>query len=348
MLLKRLNPRILVSTVILIGLVSVFYRAPPGTSLFRGSTHWTLEHPTAEAHNVEHRLQAMLQTPLAISDFASMGDRMSEFSALSEATVADPDVSSEPLIALLRQQFPWWNLEKTRTAPWALPLHPDTGIVTCVGDKDSILAAHLIETLRKVLHSTLPIEIAYAGDADLPAKTRNNLRALDDTLEFINLHDFYDESIAGLQNGRYAMKPFAMLASRFRNVILADADVVFLEAPDAVFANTPSLSQTGTLFWHDRAYVNDGPFSRRDWVEELMKGRQPSPSLNKSLFWQHDLWQEMDSGVVCIDKGNSKAFMGLLFATWMNTEKVRTKVVYEHVLGTSLPNLSSCQDTTPD
>lgn len=291
--------------------------------------------PEHMAHDAEVRLNASLQSPISISNFTAMGDRMAAFAELNEALVQDRSLDRTTLASALSHQFPWWKVDKARYAPWSPPAIAQTGLVACVGSNNFLVAAHLVRILRNVLNSTLPIEIFYAGENDLSGPRQSDLKALDANLETVDLLEYFDDSGAGLQTGGYAMKPFAALTSRFEKVILVDADVIFLQRPDGIFEEHPALKDTGTLFWHDRAYTDPGDFSRRDWVKGLLDGRQPSALLNQSIFWQEDLWQEMDSGVVCIDKTKSTAFMGLVFATWMNSKEIREEIVYKAVLGRS-------------
>ena len=77
-----------------------------------------------------------------------------------------------------------------------------------------------------------------------------------------NLQEHFDESVAGLQDGKYAMKPFAAIASRFRMTILVDADVIFLKNPDTIFEEHSSVATLGTLFYHDRVYKIEGQSSK--------------------------------------------------------------------------------------
>ena len=209
-----------------------------------------------------------------------------------------------------------------------------TGIVICTGAHNFVYAGHLIRTLRNTLKSKLPIEIAYSGEADLPFVNRAALKALDNNIETLNLLDYFDDHIAGLQDGGFAQKPFAMLASRFQRVILLDADIIFLQDLDHIFEKEPGLAETGTLFWHDRAFVqtDESSTDRHSWFRGFMNGREPSTMLNKSLFWTDDIYHEMESGVVCMDKGRPGVFMSLVFATWMNTREVRS-VTYAHTYG---------------
>lgn len=106
-----------------------------------------------------------------------------------------------------------------------------------------------------VIRSTLPIEIAYAGDSDLPSFERDALKALNSRLDTTDLLKYFQNSTAGLQKGEYATKPFALLASRFQKAILVDADFILLQSPDRLFKTHPKLTETGTLFWHDRAFT---------------------------------------------------------------------------------------------
>ena len=325
----KLKPSVLLITALFLTFIYILHGSLSGSEApLSENSHAQI------AKDVQTKLESMVQMPIDVSDFKGMGERTAAFASLTEALVTDSNLNRIPLLSLLKQQFPWLqHVEWRWYTPFSNIAGAETGLVICVGSKDFLLAAHLIRTLRDVLGSSLPIEIAYAGESDLLATERDALKALDSKLETINLLEYYDESIAGLQNGGFAMKPFALLASRFRKAILVDADVLFLQRPDTIFETHPMLKETGTLFWHDRAYPKVGDFSRRDWIKGLLNGKQPSAMLNQSLFWEYDLWQEMDSGVVCIDKARTSAFMGLLFASWMNTEKVRKEVVYEHVLG---------------
>lgn len=257
--------------------------------------------------------------PVSTFDFAAKGDRVAAFADLV-ATLQDRGIQiPERLESLVQKEFPWWLSDRRQVSSLT---GGESGIVVCVGSKTTLLAAHLIRTLRNVLGSTLPIQIAYAGDGDLSKKDQKALLSLSSDLELLNLLDHFDESVTGLQEGKYAMKPFAVVASRFQKTILVDADVIFLQKPETILDMHAGLETTGSLFYHDRAYKMEGK-SRADWVRQLLHGRPPSPSLENSMFWKEDLWQEMESGVVAFDKAHPRILMALLFSAWMNTKAVR-------------------------
>ena len=142
------------------------------------------------------------------------------------------------------------------------------------------------------------------------------MKDLDPSLELINILDHYDENVAGLQGGGYAMKPFAALASSFESVIIIDADTIFMQRPDEWFDKDEGLKKTGTLFFHDRAYLGR---KTTNWVKEVLteSGRTPSPMLNSSMYWQEELEHQQESGVVYFNKAIPSAFMSLLFTTYM-------------------------------
>ena len=328
--------------ILAVGACYLFYRLFVEASSRIGSTKAFLapNNRIAKAANATGtRLQALLNETVEITNWAGMGDRVGLLTELVEAHMQHPSLDDNSLIRPLRHMFPWWYPATSSYIPWRKAISGadslTTGIVMCVGSNNFLYAAHLIRTLREVLHSALPIQIAYGGDGDLPFNDRVALTSLGSDIETINLLDWYDESVAGLYPGTWAQKPFAMLASRFQRVIIVDADTVFMKAPDQLFESEQGLVETGTLFWHDMLLHNDFNEERHGWFKNLMKGRKPSPMLEESLFWKEDVWMEMESGVVCLDKGRPGVFMSLMFATWMNTKEVRDQVTYVHVHGES-------------
>lgn len=280
-------------------------------------------------------LEKLLQEPVNISDFASMAERFVKFAVLAGTTTTKEIVDKGVISSLLERHFPWWLPDPSTYMPWHRRSNSDPydiGIVICAGSHNKVFTIHLIRILRDVLHSKLPIEIAYGGDEDLSFADRHDFMAVGHDIRLVNIVDHFDESVGSLKNGGFAMKPFSMLASRFRKVIMADADTIFLQAPDQVFVTDPGLVETGTLFWHDRA-VGAGSDDRHHWIESFLGEREPSPYLGHTAFWTDSLAEQQDSAVVCMDKGRPRVFMSLLFSVWMNLQNVRDEVTYEKVYG---------------
>lgn len=208
------------------------------------------------------------------------------------------------------------------------------GIVISAGGSDSSVrfAGHLIASLRDVLGCTLPIQVAYAGENDLPKHRRDALSSLDKThnIEFLDVWTVFDDSTLQLRRGGWAIKSFAALASRFEQVIVLDADAVFLQSPDALFAQHAYVNNGAYLF-HDRLLWQHGFQDRHKWWKDQIK--EPSPAMNKSLVWTEDYAEECDSGVVVLDKSRPEVLVGLLHIAWQNTYAVRDEVSYKITYG---------------
>ena len=154
----------------------------------------------------------------------------------------------------------------------------EAGIVISTGvDGGFRWAVHQIISLRTVLNCTLPIEVFYGGDSDLPIEYRRfiesigssfpdhgSIRTVDITEKFPD-----PEGILDLP-GRWAMRPFALLASSFKTAILTDADTIFLQDP-RVILDEPTYKQYGSIFWHDRLNINAGVEETYKWTEELLE-----------------------------------------------------------------------------
>ncbi|KYK56165.1 hypothetical protein DCS_08132 [Drechmeria coniospora] len=208
------------------------------------------------------------------------------------------------------------------------------GIAMAVGGSDKALrfAGHLIVMLRTILGSRLPIEIAYAGDADLSAKNRELLLSFDPTgnMFFLDLMDVFDDKTVKFGEGGWAIKPFMALASRFEQVIAMDSDVVFMQTPEVLFDHKP-YTETGAYLFHDRLLHKNLKSGRHSWFRDQI--RKPSAQLMRSRVWNEGWSEECDSGVVVLDKSRPKVLASLLHMAWQNTDAVRKQVTYRMTHG---------------
>lgn len=208
------------------------------------------------------------------------------------------------------------------------------GIVIPAGNNNVRFAAHLISSLRNVLNSELPIQIVYAGDGDLSAANRHFLSELvassGQALDFLNILTVFDDSTLKLREGGWAIKPFAVLGSRFEKVILLDSDAVFLQKPEALLDH-PGFQRSGALLFRDRLLWQHAFSDRHQWWHSQIK--RPSGELNTSLVWTQEYAEEGDSGVVVVDKSRTDVFMGLLHICWQNSNDVREEITYKITYG---------------
>lgn len=284
----------------------------------------------------------VLSSKATIHQFGLMGRKVTALADLAEHYLNNPSLDPAELSEVVSEQFPWWNGTTIPYFPWKHKswherpfaegqlFHSKTGIVICAGEVNAREAGHLIAYLRNVHKSKLPIDIAYVGDEDLTPRVRTFLSRLADNVHFVDLTKVFDDSLVHLE--MYAIKPFALLASRYPQTILMDADAVFFSRPDDIFQDYPGLRETGALFFHDRTITMENTPERHAWLGAQLEaaGRQPSAHLNhSSLFYRRYIGEEVDAAVVCIDKSRPRMYMAMVFACWMNIQEVRDTVTWE-------------------
>jgi alpha 1,3-mannosyltransferase len=204
------------------------------------------------------------------------------------------------------------------------------GIVIPTGTKTLRYTFHLIASLKEILRTQLPIQVAYAGDEDLDPSQRKLLSSRFPDIEFLDVTALLDDGLLQLNKGGWAIKAFAALVAPFQEVLLLDADSVLLQPPE-VFFDQKAYTDNGALLFHDRLIWQHAFQERHDWWRSQI--RSPSETLNKSLVWTEDYAEEGDSGAVVIDKSRLDVLLGLLHVAWQNTEAVREEVTYKITYG---------------
>ena len=300
-----------------------------------------VKRPAIDVANEElSALNDALTAEIEINDLAGYGLRVEKFSKLLAALMEDDLIDRTEALILFSQFVPWWMPTSAVFNPWNhYPPTPDvnedrdpgwppdpqvTGFVMCVGNDNADLAAHSIRSLQYIYGSQLRFEVAYAGDQDFSPENRKAFSGALPGLEYMDLLDgSFDEFFVGSTNPAWALKAFAALNSKWMKVIVVDADVIFLNKPDEYFDFHEGLKETGMLFFHDRA-TQDNTQSR--WAQDFLKGKRPSVDLENSIFWKERLLRNQESGVLFYNKVRPSAFMSLLFAAYMNTWEVATRI----------------------
>ena len=321
----------------IIGLVSLFLI----TFLVRDSTTlpvWRTSSPNTGDHlvnTIESLTGYFFDYTLRDADFGEMGRRTE---ILAELIQLNSSLSTTRSLTSLQKET-----ISNRTAELALSLFPflpeqnpveaisqniqigSKGIVIPVGLNTFRYACHLITCLRNVLHSTLPIQVAYAGETDLPVHYREFIRSLAPDISTLDIFSIFDpqSTFFKSEKGGWWIKPFALLASPFQHVLLLDADAVFVQPPETIFDTHEGYLDTGILLFHDRLLWQGGFPDRHTWWEAQLKHTSPSATLNKSLVYNEDYAEECDSGVIALDKGRLGVLVGLLHIAWQNTNSPR-------------------------
>jgi len=231
----------------------------------------------------------------------------------------------QKLLATLHQSlYPWLYSYRYSSFDQVIKTSNGKGIVICTGNEHFKFARSTIDILRNVLHCSLPIEIFYISDNDLSKKNQKILKKFSNVY-LSDITTYFDNDIINLYG--WAIKPFAVLGSRFEEVILMDADVIFVRDPIELF-NDNGYIKTGSLFFKDRTlphFIYDG----KDWLKTWMNN--PLPETRSLRYFQGKSIHEMESGVVVVHK--TKNILGLLNTCKLNENKIRDNIVYKFVHG---------------
>ncbi|CEQ38791.1 SPOSA6832_00239, partial [Sporobolomyces salmonicolor] len=231
--------------------------------------------------------------------------------------------------------FPY--IRKSKTVPRTLEqlrarYTVPRGIIIPCGNDQFVYAVHLIATLKHVHRTILPIHVVHAGGDDLVPEKRAALRSIHPDVETVDILNFFDEEVVGIHGGGWAIKVFAILASPFQEVIIADADAVFMQDPEVMYSD-PGYNRTGTLYFRDRE-IFPGDGNVHQWWRKQMEGREPSLTMQQSRWWTDQASrEEMESGVIVFDKTRKDVVLGLVFAGYLNTRGVREPVTYANTYG---------------
>lgn len=98
--------------------------------------------------------------------------------------------------------------------------------VYCAGDGQFLYLVASIQSIREVFKSNMPTQMFYAGDQDLSPSRQEYIRMMTGNIEIVNITQIFGNGYLQLQG--WAIKFFALLASKFENAILIDADVFSL------------------------------------------------------------------------------------------------------------------------
>ncbi|KAI8066647.1 mannosyltransferase putative-domain-containing protein [Gongronella butleri] len=199
------------------------------------------------------------------------------------------------------------------------------GFAMCVGDNKFAYAVHALAALREVHGNELPVEIFFRDDDDLSKRYQQYLLSKFANIRLRRLDQIFENYILELRG--WDMKPFSVLASSFKEVMLIDADALFLYNPDKLF-DEQGFKDTGTLFFKDRTLLQWPRFGGRQWVESFL----PSYSdwLPKSRWWMGETDFELHSPVVLFDK--QKTLWSIIAACKLmdKWEREQQTFVYSH------------------
>ena len=191
--------------------------------------------------------------------------------------------------------------------PYPVDRFNGRGIVICAGGPRMFTCAYVcIGILRRVLNCALPIEVWYLGDEEMGPPMRGLLAEIGaQAVDATAVAKRHEAAVLG----GWELKAFALLHSRFREILLLDADNVPVADPAFLF-DSDEFRDAGAIFWPDIIRLSrDNPV----WsIAEVAFRDMPS----------------IESGEVVVDK--SRCWRGLALAHWMNQH---SSFFYQYLYG---------------
>jgi ADP-heptose:LPS heptosyltransferase len=180
------------------------------------------------------------------------------------------------------------------------------GIVICAGGERYFTNAWVCINMLRQLGCRLPIQLWHLGSEEID----NTMRALVRPLG-VNCIDAYKvrKTHPIRMLGGWQLKPYAILYSRYKEVLFLDADNVPCVNPEYLF-DTPEFAITGAVFWPDHEQLDS---SSLIWKScGMVKPSEP----------------EFESGQMVLDKG--RCWRPLRLAIWFNEH---SDFYYQHLYG---------------
>jgi glycosyltransferase involved in cell wall biosynthesis/ADP-heptose:LPS heptosyltransferase len=180
------------------------------------------------------------------------------------------------------------------------------GIVICGGGTTYFTNAWVGINILRQVGCRLPIQLWYLGENELDDKMRELVKSLD--VECVDAAGIGKKYSLRLPNG-WNLKPFALLHSRFKEVLLLDADNLPTTDPEYLFEDD-GFKKYGAVFWPDV-----GRFSPDDPVWNLC-----------GVEYRDE--PQFESGQMLLDK--ECAWAALLLSVWYN---LHSDVYYRYLYG---------------
>lgn len=162
----------------------------------------------------------------------------------------------------------------------------DRGIVMCIGGLSYYTCGLITIRILRQIGCTLPIEAWYKGN-ELSDEVIDELGGYN-----VVCRDFNEVDHAGLSG--VALKPLAVLKSRFKEICFIDSDNICIKDPASLF-DLPGYRQYGAVFWPD--YWKTGA---ENPIWKIVKHRYkegPEQESGQLLIDKERCWREINLSV---------------------------------------------------
>jgi alpha 1,2-mannosyltransferase len=195
-----------------------------------------------------------------------------------------------------------WKKALEETPEYPQNVFEGQGIVIAAGGEYYLVNALINLKILRLKGCTLPVEIWYIGEKEVVPLLMEKLEALG--AECYDITNHFDYPIKG-----YEVKPHAILASKFKEVMLIDADNIVLRDPSYLFQREEYQTK-GACFWPDQMIMNK---------DSILWNVLELPPCD---------FRGQESGQLLVDK--ERCWKALHLAAHMNKE---SDFYYKHMLG---------------
>ena len=177
---------------------------------------------------------------------------------------------------VLAQEMPWPGAEQER------------GIIICGGGEKYLPGVWVVLQELRCLGCRLPVEVWYLGETEMPVAWGQRLGAEPDVF-LVDANRVRERHPVRILNG-WELKVYAILHSRFREVLLLDADNVPVTDPGFLF-EIPEVSRLGAMFWPDYGRLEP---ERPIWtICDLPYRDEPEFETGQVLVNREICWREL-------------------------------------------------------
>jgi hypothetical protein len=222
------------------------------------------------------------------------------------------------------------------TSEEPVAVDPTRGIIMALHDRIVPMGVSLIRELR-CLGNREVIQVFHCFEEELSQASRELLRRKDPHVVVIDVCTemmeknqlLLEQTMRTFQS--YWVKPLALYYTNLTEVMLLDADDIFLQDP-AIVRSLSGYKRTGTTFFHDRVSPLQKFFNRNvtrrsgqklpllhhllekfDYTKFGLGGMNHSAHLLASRAFKGDTCHEQDSSLVVIDKSRAGKAMDVLY-----------------------------------
>lgn len=213
------------------------------------------------------------------------------------------------------------------------PISHARGIVLCLHNHVVTMGLSLIRELRCLGNQEI-VQVYHCSPDEMSEANRALLLSMDSRLEIVDVcTDLVAKGKLTEDRTRHFrswwIKPLAMYHTNLTEVLLLDADDIFMRDP-AVLRSTPGYKKTGTTFFYDRVLWSKEFFNQdvdgEQYLQQLIADFDyagfgipgpvgPSKHLNTTFAIRRESSHEQDSSIVAIDKSrpDARRAMDVLF-----------------------------------